>query len=109
MSLADEEASFLGLGALVGDPEEFHRGEEFILMDPELLMHPLIGGTGGEGVDDLLVGDVGDAAADLAEALNVLTKSFARVLLDGLEVSLRRRAVVRRLEVGLELAAEVLP
>ena len=109
MPLADEEASFLGLGALVGDPEEFHRSEEFILMDPELLMHPLIGGTGGEGVDDLLVGDVGDTAADLAEALNVLTESFARVLLDGLEIPLGRGTVVRRLEIGLELVAEVFP
>ena len=50
MPLADEEASFLGLGALVGDLEEFYRGEEFILMDSELLMHLLVSGVGGEGV-----------------------------------------------------------
>ena len=109
MPLADEEASFLGFGALVGDPEEFHRGEEFVLMDPELLMHLLVSGTGGEGVDDLLVRDVRDAATDLTEALNVLAKSFARVLLDGLEVPLGCGTVVRRLEIGLELAAEVFP
>ena len=52
---------------------------------------------------------VGDAAADLVEALNVLAESFARVLLDGLEIPLGRGAVIRRLEIGFELAAEVFP
>ena len=54
MSFTDKEASLLGLGTLVNDSEEFHCGEEFVLMDPELLMHLLISGAGGESVDDLL-------------------------------------------------------
>ena len=94
LPFTDEETPFLSLGTPVGDPEEFNHSEEFIFMDPKLLMHPLISGTGSERVDDFLVRDVRDAAANLAETLNKLMEHFTLVLFDGLEVSLGRGVVV---------------
>ena len=103
-----EKETLFSLGALVCDVEELHdRGEGVV--DAELLKHPTVSDALSEGSDDVRVRDVGDLVADLAEALDVLAESLARLLAYSAQVVVGEGALVRALEVRDELLAEVLP
>ena len=78
-------------------------------MDAELLKHPVVGDAFFEGRDDHIVGDVRDLVADLAEPLDVLAEGLARPLLDDSQVVVGVGTLVRALEVGNELCAQLGP
>jgi hypothetical protein len=85
---ADEQTSLLGLGEPIGDLEQLDRGVEVILVDGELLLHSHIGDASGEGPNDLLVGNLGNLAANLAETLDVLAEGIFTALRSLLEAGL---------------------
>jgi hypothetical protein len=97
----------LNLGASTSDLEEpDHRGQ--FVIDGELLLHFEDGDGHGEREDDLLVGDLWNPIADLAEALDECVESLAKALAHHLEVVLCGGMLVGGHEVGDELLAEVL-
>jgi hypothetical protein len=99
-----EEPPFLGLGAVIGDFEEPDDGSQLIIHG-QLLPHLDVGNARGERGDDLLVGDPRDLVPHLAEALDILTKRLALVLMHCLKIVLGGRALVRGHEVGNKLTA----
>jgi hypothetical protein len=103
-----EEPPLLGLGASVGDLEEPEDGSQLIIHG-QLFLHLDVDDAHGERGDNLLIGDPGNLVPHLAEALDVLTKSFALVLTHRLEIILGGGALVRRHEIGDELTAQILP
>ena len=105
----EEENALFSLGALVSDVEEPHHRGEGLAVDAELLQHPMVGDTFFEGRDDHVVGDVRDLVADLAESLDVLAEGLARPLLDDAQIVVGVGTLVRALEVGDELCAQIGP
>jgi hypothetical protein len=103
-----EEPPLLGLGASIGDLEEPDYGSQLIV-HRQLFLHLDVGATCGECGDNLLVGDPWDLVPHLAEALDVLAKHFALVLMHRLKIVLRGRVLVRGHEVSEELMAQILP
>jgi hypothetical protein len=97
-----EEPPLLGLGAAVSDLKEPDDGSQLIIHG-QLLPHLDVRDACGERGDDLLVGDPGDLVPHLAEALDILTKRLAFVLMHRLEIILSSGALVRGHEVGHEL------
>jgi hypothetical protein len=103
-----EEPPLLGLGAPIGDLEELDDGSQLVIHG-QIFLHLDVGDARGEHRDDLLIGDPRNLVPHLAEALDVLAKRFALVLMHRLEIILGGRALVRRHEVGDELTAQILP
>jgi hypothetical protein len=103
-----EEPPLLGLGASVGDLEEPDDGSQLIIHG-QLLPHLDVGNARGDRGDDLLIGDLGNLVPHLAEALDILTKRLALVLMHRLKIILGGGALIRGHEVGDELTAQVLP
>jgi hypothetical protein len=103
-----EEPPLLSLGTAVGDLEEPDDGSQLIIHG-QLLPHLDVGDACGEHGDDLLIGDPGNLVPHLAEALDVLTKHLALVLMHRLKIILGGRVLVRGHEVSDELMAQVLP
>jgi hypothetical protein len=103
-----EEPPLLSLGAAVGDLEEPDDGSQLIIHG-QLLPHLDVGDARRERGDDLLIGDPGNLVPHLAEALDVLTKRLALVLMHRLKIILGGGALVRGHEVSDELTAQVLP
>jgi hypothetical protein len=103
-----EEPPLLRLGAPVGDLEEPDDGSQLIIHG-QLLPHLDVRDARGEHGDDLLIGDLGNLVPHLAEALDVLTKRLALVLMHHLKIILGGGVLVRGHEVGDELMAQVLP
>jgi hypothetical protein len=97
-----EEPPLLGLGAAVGDLEEPDDGSQLIIHG-QLLPHLDVRDARGERGDDLLIRDPGVLVPHLAEALNVLTKRLALLLMHHLKIVLGSGALVRGHEVGNEL------
>jgi hypothetical protein len=106
--VVQEEPPLLSLDAAVGDLEEPEDGSQLIIHG-QLLPHLDVGDSHGECGDNLLIGDPGDLVPHLAEALDVLTKHLALVLMHRLEIILRGGALVRGHEVSDELMAQVFP
>jgi hypothetical protein len=106
--VVQEEPPLLSLGAAVGNLEEPDDGSQLIVHG-QLLPHLDVGDSHGEREDNLLIGDPGDLVPHLAEALDVLTKRLALVLMHRLKIILGGGAVVRGHEVSDELTAQVLP
>jgi hypothetical protein len=103
-----EEPPLLSLGAEVGDLEEPDDGSQLIIHG-QLLPHLDVRDARGERGDDLLIGDPGNLVPHLAEALDVLTKCLALVLMHRLKIVLGGGALVRGHEVSDELMAQALP
>jgi hypothetical protein len=103
-----KEPPLLGLGASVSNLEEPDNGSQLIIHG-QLFPHLDVGNTLGERGDDLLVGDPGNLVPHLVEALDVLTKCLALVLMHHLKVILGGGALVHGHVVGDELMAQVLP
>ena len=78
-------------------------------MDMEFLNYPLVNDTCGECVDDFSVRNTKDTAANSAEAVNVLTESFALTLPGDFKILPGCEVTVGRLEIDLELEAKTLP
>jgi hypothetical protein len=94
-----EEPPLLNLGASVGDLEEPNDRSQLIVHG-QLLPHLDVRNAHGECRDDLLIGDPGNLAPHLAEALDVLTKCLTLVLTHRLKIILGGGA----LYVGMKLA-----
>jgi hypothetical protein len=103
-----KEAPLLGLGASVGTLEEPDDGSQLII-HRQLLPHLDVRNAHGECGDDLLIRDPRNLVPHLAEALDVLTKRLTLVLTHRLKIILCGGALIRGLEVGDELTAQVLP
>jgi hypothetical protein len=103
-----EEPPLLSLGAAVGDLEESD-DESQLIIHGQLLPHLDVGDARGERGDDLLIGDPRNLVPHLAEALDILTKCLALVLMHRLKIVLGGGALVRGHEVSDELMAQVLP
>jgi hypothetical protein len=103
-----EEPPLLSLGAAVSDLEEPDNGSQLIIHG-QLLPHLDVRDSRGERGDDLLVGDPRNLVPHLAEALDVLTKRLALVLMHRLKIILGGGALVRGHEVSDKLTAQVLP
>jgi hypothetical protein len=103
-----EEPPLLSLGAAVGDFEE-PNDESQLIIHGQLFPHLDVGDAYGECGDDLLIGDPGNLVPHLAEALDVLTKRLALVLMHRLKIVLGGGALVHGHEVSDELMAQVLP
>jgi hypothetical protein len=106
--IVHKEPSLLGLGASVGDLEDPDDGSQ-IIIHGQLFLHLDVGDAHGEHGDNLLIGDPENLVPHLAEALDVLAKRFALVLMHRLEIILGGGALVRRHEVGDKLTAQILP
>jgi hypothetical protein len=100
--IVHEEPPLLSLGAAVSDLEEPDDRSQLIIHG-QLLPHLDIGDARGERGDDLLVGDPRDLVPHLTEALDVLTKRLALVLMHHFKIVLSCGALVRGHEVGNEL------
>jgi hypothetical protein len=103
-----EEPPLLGLGASVGDLEEPDDRSQLIIHG-QLLSHLDVRDARGEHGDDLLVGDPRNLVPHLAEALDVLMKLLALVLMHHLKIVLGGGALIHGHEVGDELTAQILP
>jgi hypothetical protein len=103
-----EEPPFFSLGTAVDDLEQPDDGSQLIIHG-QFLPHLDVGDSRGECIDNLLIGDPGDPVPHLAEALDVLIKRLALVLMHRLKIILGGGALVRGHEVSDELMAQVLP
>jgi hypothetical protein len=103
-----EEPPLLSFGAPVSDLEEPDDGSRLIIHG-QLLPHLDVRDARGEHGDDLLIGDPRNLVPHLAEALDVLTKCLALVLMHRFKIILGGGALVRGHEVSDELTAQVLP
>jgi hypothetical protein len=106
--IVHEEPLLLSLGTSIGDLEE-PDNESHLIVHGKLLPHLDVRDTRGERGDDLFIGDPGNLVPNLAEALDVLMKCFALVLMHRLEIILGGGALVCGHEVGDELTTQVLP
>lgn len=108
-AVVGEQAWFFRLSTLVGQVEEQHHGSKGVGVDAKLLKHPGVRDADGEGPDDRGVLDARDPIANLAEALDVLAQRLTLSLHHCVEVVEGERALVRPLEVGDELLAQLSP
>jgi hypothetical protein len=100
--IVHEEPPLLSLGVAVGDLEEPNDGSQLIIHG-QLLPHLDVGDARGEHGDDLLIRDPGDLVPHLTEALDILTKRLALVLMHRLKIVRSCGALVHGHEVGNEL------
>ena len=78
-------------------------------MDGELLLHLDVADAIRECRDDGLVRHLGNLEANVVETLYILLQGLSRLLLDAVQVTRGRRAVVSALQVRDEAVAHLVP